>query len=73
MLFSTVFRLCHGPQCNYSCFPGVLLTSTPHNIILQTMGCFPTQPSIIETTNNSERGMNPVVTTIINPRKDYTG
>ena len=30
MPFSTVFQLYHGCQCTYPCFPGVLLTSTPH-------------------------------------------
>ena len=31
--FSTVFQLYHGGQCIYRCFPRVLLTSTPHNIL----------------------------------------
>ena len=26
MAFSTVLQLYHGGQCNYPCFPGVLLT-----------------------------------------------
>ena len=33
MLFSTVIQLYHGRQCICPCFPGVLLTSTPHTIL----------------------------------------
>ena len=32
MPFSTVFQLYHSGQCTYPCFPGILLTRTPHNI-----------------------------------------
>ena len=32
MPFSTVFQLCRSRKCTYPCFPGVLLTSTPHSI-----------------------------------------
>ena len=32
-LFSTEFQLYRRDQCTYPCFPGVLLTSTPHNIL----------------------------------------
>ena len=38
--FSRVFQVDHGGQCTYPCCPGVILTSTPHNIlskILRTM------------------------------------
>ena len=67
--FSTIFQLFRGGQCTYPCFPGVLLTSIPHNI-------FPShwllsRITIVETTERGERGMNPVAMTIINPRKEY--
>ena len=38
--FSTVFQLYHG-QCTYQCFPGVLLTSTLHNILSKPLAAFP--------------------------------
>ena len=41
MPFSTVFQLHCGSQCTYSCFPGVLLTSTPHNILSEPLAAFP--------------------------------
>ena len=64
--FSTVFQLYHGGQCTYTCFPRVLLTSTPHNIL----SIFPSHrllshKTIVETTDSSERGMNPVTMPII--------
>ena len=40
-LFSTVFQLYRGSQCTYPCFPGVLLTSTLHNILSKPLGAFP--------------------------------
>ena len=38
--FSTVFHLYHGGQCTYPWFPGVLLTSTSHNIFSKTLAAF---------------------------------
>ena len=38
--FSTVFQLYHGSQCTSPCFPGVLLTSTPHNILSKSLNPF---------------------------------
>ena len=66
MLFSTVFQLYHGGQCTCLWFPGVLLTSTVHNIISKPRAAFPNNHC-----RNNERGMNPVAMTIINPRKEY--
>ena len=39
--FLTVFQSYHGDQCTYQCFPGVLLTSTPHNILPKLLAAFP--------------------------------
>ena len=39
--FSTVFQLYCGGQCTYSCFPRILLTSTPHNILSKPLANFP--------------------------------
>ena len=39
--FSTVFQLHHSGQCTYPCFPGILLTSTPHNILSKPLTAFP--------------------------------
>ena len=39
--FSTIFQLHRESQCTYSCFPGVLLTSTPHNILSKPLTAFP--------------------------------
>ena len=39
--FSTVFQSYRGGQCAYPCFPGVLLTSTPHNILSEPLCAFP--------------------------------
>ena len=40
-VFTTVFQLYHGSQCTYPYFPGVLLTSTLHNIISKPLAAFP--------------------------------
>ena len=40
-LFLTVFQLHHSGQCTYPCFSGVLLTSTPHNILFKPLAAFP--------------------------------
>ena len=39
--FSTVFQLYRDSQCTYPCFPGVLLTNTPHNILSKPLDAFP--------------------------------
>ena len=44
MQFSTVFQLYCGSQCAYPCFPGVLLTSTLHNILSKPLAAFPQNP-----------------------------
>ena len=41
MPFSTVFQLYSGGQRTYPCFPGVLLTSTLHNILSKPLAAFP--------------------------------
>ena len=72
MVFNTIFNSISdilGSQCTYPCFPGVLLTSTPHNILSKPLTAFP--QNHCETTDRGERGMNPVAMTIINPLKGY--
>ena len=39
--FSTGFQVHRGGQCAYLCFPGVLLTSPPHNILSKPLAAFP--------------------------------
>ena len=56
-------------QCTYPCFPGVLLTSTPHNILSKPLVF--SQITSVKTMDSTETGMNPVTMTIINPRKQY--
>ena len=69
MQFLTVFQLCCGSQCTYPCFPGALLTSTPHNILPSHW--LLSHITTVKSTDSSERGMNLVALTIINPRKEY--
>ena len=75
-VISTAFQLYLCGHCNYPCFPEVLLTSTLHHILqctaqysFQATGCF----SHNHSRNNVQwrEGINPVSTTIINPRKKY--
>ena len=66
MPFSTVFQLYCGDQCTYPCFSGILLTSTPSNILSKPIVAF--HITIVETKGSSEKGMNPVAMTIINPQ-----
>ena len=68
MPFSTVFQLFCSGQCFYPCFPGVLLTGTPHNILSKPLAAFLYNRC---RNNSSERGMNTVTMTIINPRKEH--
>ena len=56
-------------QCAYPCFPGVILTCTPHNILPSHWLLF--HVIIVETMDSGERIMNPVAMTTINPRKVY--
>ena len=67
--FSTVYQLHHGGRCAYPCFPGVLVTSTPHNILSNPLAA--SYITIFETTDSGERGMNPVAMIIITPQKEY--
>ena len=68
---STVFKLYLGGQCTYPCFPGVLLASTPHNILPSHW--LLSHITIVDTMDGGERGMNPVVMnkSNINPWKKY--
>ena len=38
--FQQYFQLCRGGQCTYPCFPGVLLPSTPYNILSKPLTAF---------------------------------
>ena len=40
-LFSTVFQLYCDSQCTYPCCPGILFTSTRHNILSKPLASFP--------------------------------
>ena len=68
-LISTVFQLHRGGQFTFTCFPGVLLTSAPHNVISKPLAAFP--HNIVETIDSGETGMTPVAMTVINPQKEY--
>ena len=68
-LFSTVFHLHPSGQCTYLCFPWVLLTSTPHNVLSMPLATFPL--THCQKMDNGERGMNPGAMTISNPQKEY--
>ena len=59
-----------GGQCTYPFFPGVLLTSSPYNILSKPLTAFP-HVTVDETTDSIERGMNPLAMTLINPLKEY--
>ena len=66
---STVSHLYHGGQFTYPCFPWVLCTSTPHNILSKPLTALPRNHC-----RNSGQGWernNPVAMTIINPLKEY--
>ena len=69
MPFSTVFQLYRSGQCTFPCFPGVLLTSIPQNILSKPLAAFP--HNHCRNNGQRERGMNPVAMTIIDPRKEY--
>ena len=66
-LFSKVFQL-HSDS-SAPIHPGVPLIGPLHNI-LQSHWLL-SHITIVETMDCSKRGMNPVATTIINPRKEY--
>ena len=67
--FSTVLQLYCSGQCTYPCFPGVLLTNTPYNILSKPLSAFPNNHC--QNNRQQERGMNPVTMTIINHGKEY--
>ena len=49
------------------CFPGILLTAALHNILSKPLASFQHNQTI----DGSERGINPVAMTIMNPWKEY--
>ena len=70
MVFHSVFNsISFISQQQYQCFPGDLLTSTPHNIL--SSHWLLSHITVVETKNSSEREMNPVAMTIINPEIEY--
>ena len=58
-MFITYQRIgCHLQiQCTYPCFPGVLLTSTLHNILSKPLAA--SHITIVKTKESGDRGMNP--------------
>ena len=56
-------------MCTYQCFPGVILTSAPYDIISKPLAAFPHDH--LQTMDNRARGMNPVVMTIINHQEEH--
>ena len=69
MVFNAVFQLCHGNQHTYPCFPGVLVTITPHTFC--PINWLLSHIIIVETMDSGGREMNSVAMTIINPQKEY--
>ena len=74
MVFNTYFNSISAislwpVRCTYPCFPEILLTSTLQNILPKPL-VLP-HVTIVEILDRSERRMNPVAMTIINPRKEY--
>ena len=72
--FSTVLQLYCGGQCTYPCFPGVLLTNTPHSILSKPLAAFPHNQCKKKKKKNGQQGereMNPVAITIISPQREY--
>ena len=52
-----------------SCFPGVLITSAPHNTLYKPLAAFPHNHR--RKIDSSERVIKPVTFTFINARKEY--
>ena len=69
MLFSTVFLLYCCSQCTYPCFPGVLLTSTLHNILFKSLAAFP--HNYCRNNRQATERNESVAMTIIIPQKEY--
>ena len=69
-VLSTVFQSYCVGQCIHLCFPGVLLTSTPHSILSKPLAAYP-HKTVVKTMDSLKRGINPVTTTIINLKKEY--
>ena len=63
MVFNAIESYCDG-QCNYSCLPEVLLTSTLHNILSKPLAAFPHH----HCRNNGQRS---VAITIISLRIEF--
>ena len=70
MPFATLFKLYCSGQSTYPCFPGVLLTSAPHNILFKPLAAF--QHNHCQKMESGERGMNLLAMAIINPQKKNT-
>ena len=64
-----LFSISISLVCQNAVLCGNGLTSTLHNILSKLLAAF--DITIVETMNSSERGMNPVAMTIINPPKEY--
>ena len=64
--FSTLFWLYYSTQCKYPCYVRDSFTRTPHSILSEPLAAF----SHSQRGNHGESEMNPVATTIINPRKE---
>ena len=41
MSFPMLYQLYDGSNCTFTSFPGILFTSTPHNILSKTLAAFP--------------------------------
>ena len=67
--FTKGFQIYRSGQCSCPCFPGVLLTSVPHNILFKPLSTF--QITIVQKLDSGERGMNHVAMTIFNPQTEY--
>ena len=68
---STLFKLYHGSQCTWPCFPRVLFTRTQHNILFKPLAAF-LHNQCQNNGQRSGRGMIPVaMTDTVIKKKEY--
>ena len=62
MVFNAVLniKMYRGGLCTFPCIPGVLINSTPHNILSKPLPAFPHRLTNVETMDSGEKGMDTV-------------
>ena len=72
MFLTTLFQQYRGGPCTYPCLPRIPVTTSWHNIAFKPINVTICHILFFSSQQVTERGINPVTVTMINPQKEIS-